>query len=314
MLAASALLALAASLASEPELPIRAARWLAPGADPVAALAYSPAECLAPSRGPLEVEVGRAAFRSPLLLGGQAARAGISCESCHRSGRGNPDFLFPGLSGAPGTADVTSFLFSTHRGDDRTDPKPIPDLGGPKAALKISQAAGDPALVAFIHGLVAEEFDGPEPAPAVLSGLAAYVRALDPAACRGRPPQRLTAAGLIDDADRAVAAAEGLLQRGDPAARALVVAARARLALADERFAAPDLAPHRAALRAADGRLAAAAAALQTGAPDAAAQLAAWRAEAPALARRLTAAEPGSLFNPRRLAAAAGQRLPREAP
>src|SRR5690606_35041701 len=93
MAAASALLAVAASLASEPGLPLRAARWLAPGADPVAALSLAPPECLPPgsSRGgrrSLDIEVGRAAFRSPLLLGGQAARAGISCESCHRSGRG----------------------------------------------------------------------------------------------------------------------------------------------------------------------------------------------------------------------------------
>ncbi|MGF7473737.1 hypothetical protein WFJ45_23635, partial [Salmonella enterica subsp. enterica serovar Minnesota] len=70
--------------------------------------------------------IGRAAFNSPLLLGGQAARAGLSCASCHRNGRGNPDFHFPGISGAPGTADVTASLLSSHRGDGQFNPKPIP--------------------------------------------------------------------------------------------------------------------------------------------------------------------------------------------
>ena len=130
------------------DVPLRALRWIAPTADP-AVLTRAPHECVRAPRAPdqaLLVEVGRAAFRTPVVLGGQAARAGLSCDSCHRNGRGNPDFRFPGVSGAPGTADVTSSLFSSHRGNGVDDPKPIPDLGGPKAALKVSQAPGDPDL------------------------------------------------------------------------------------------------------------------------------------------------------------------------
>ena len=116
-LAGAALLALGAA-AVEP--PLRALRWLAAGADPVAAATREPAECLRPTQDrdqTWRIEVGRAAFRSPLLLGGQASRAGLSCESCHLAGRDNPRFHFAGLSGAPGTADVTASLFSSHRGD-----------------------------------------------------------------------------------------------------------------------------------------------------------------------------------------------------
>lgn len=94
-----------------------------------------------------------AGFASPCPAsggGGQAARAGLSFESCHRSGRPHPQFLFPGASGAPGTADVTASLFSSHRGNGRDDPVPIPDLSGPRARL-----------APFIHGLVTQEFDGP---------------------------------------------------------------------------------------------------------------------------------------------------------
>ena len=155
---------------------VHPARWLAPGADPVAALSSAYVECLTPPTDPQQaylVEIGRTAFRTPMVLGGQAARAGIACESCHQGGRRSPDFFFPGLSGAPGTADVTSALFSSHRDDGIDNPRPIPDLGGPKSALKISQDPSSPALETFIHGLVTQEFDGAEPPPTVLKGLAA---------------------------------------------------------------------------------------------------------------------------------------------
>ena len=132
-------------------------RWVPADADPQRAFATAPAECLRPPReraAALSVEVGRAAFGTPVLLGGQAARAGLSCESCHRAGRGNPDFQFPGASGAPGTADVTLSLFSSHRGNGVHDPKAIPDLSGPRDRLKV--APGD--LPKFIRGLIVEEF------------------------------------------------------------------------------------------------------------------------------------------------------------
>ena len=85
--------------------------WVVKGADPGRALGSVPTECLKPAPDPataLRIEVGRAAFRTPVLLGGQAARAGVNCETCHRDGRANPDFLFPGISDTPGTVDVTN--------------------------------------------------------------------------------------------------------------------------------------------------------------------------------------------------------------
>ena len=95
---------------------------------------------------------------------------------------------------------MTDSLFSSHRGDGIDNPKPIPDLSGPKAALKIDQAGEGRALEGFIHGLVTQEFDGPEPTPAVLDGLAAYVRALSPDACPAAPRERVDARLLMIDA------------------------------------------------------------------------------------------------------------------
>lgn len=300
--------AAAAALAAEAPGPLRALAWIAPGADPVAVFAGEPTECLRAPADPAlsrSVEVGRAAFRTPLLLGGQAARAGLSCESCHRAGRGNPDFRFPGVSGAPGTADVTSSLFSSHRGNGVRDPVAIPDLSGPRDELKVAPAD----LEAFIRGLVVEEFDGREPPAAVLRGLADYVRALNPAACPAQAHVPAGPAPLMDDARRAVAAAEAALAAEDrPTAVLMVAAARAPLGRIDERYA--DLPAERAALRAADAELAELQAAVRDGRPDARAGLAAWRGRSVSLEAALAARQAASLFAPDRLREATKRRLP----
>jgi hypothetical protein len=288
--------------------------WVAKTADPARALGSVPTECLKPIADPalaLKVEVGRAAFRTPVLLGGQAGRAGINCETCHRDGRTNPDFLFPGVSGAPGTADVTNSLFSTHRGNGIDDPKPIPDLSGSKGLLKVDQTPAAKKLEPFIHGLITEEFDGPEPPPAVLAGLAAYVRTLDPSACPAKTREPLSVALLMADARRALAAARAEAAAGDSATAVLMAAsARSRLGLIDERFHSPALGKARSDLRGADADLAAIQAALRGRKSDAPALISAWLARSHGLEAELTANAPASLFNPVRLAAAAKRRLP----
>jgi hypothetical protein len=283
-------------------------RWLAPGADASAALTRRPTECLrlpADPEAAYLVELGRAAFRTPLLLGGQAARAGIDCETCHRGGRANPAFDFPGVSGAPGTADVTTSVLSSHRGDGIDNPKPIPDLSGPKSKLKVDQAPGSAALETFIHGIVTEEFDGDEPPPAVLKGLAAYVRALSPDACPTAAAEPVTAAGALADVRRTLAAAAAALDHGDGAAAALMVeSARSQLGDIHERYAGPALAAERDALERAGADLAAAEADARRGLPSAKADIGVWLAGEPAWSRAVLAAEAASLYSPQALARA----------
>ena len=294
--AAFALL-LAAGAADAPRIPIREARWLAP-ASLFESLSREPAECLVVPRDPAErraAAIGRIAFRAPLLLGGQAARAGMSCATCHRNGRANPGFLFPGLSGAPGTADVTSSLMSSHRGDHIINPKPIPDLGGPRAPLKVSRDPSDPALAHFIHGLIVEEFDGPEPSAEVLAGLAAYVRALRPEGCRGADePIRL--GDRLHEVDNAVTLARA--SKGDTS-RLLLAAARSTLGAIDERFRLPGLGRDRDTLRAADATLAA----IRLGR----AGFDTWARTWPAQRRALLEDESRSLFSPALLRKALAQ-------
>jgi len=286
--------------------PLRAARWL-PADRQAHALADEPTECLTATADPelaRRIAIGRAAFRTPLLLGGQASRAGLSCNSCHRSGRGNPDFRFPGLSGAPGTADVTSSLMSSHRGDRIDNPKPIPDLSGPPDKLKISRDPTSRKLETFIHGLVVEEFDGPEPTAMTLDGLAQYVRALSPRGCPSTVEQPIRLAEYLSDARAAMQATQFALEAHDRAtARLMLASARSALGMIDERYAAPALAHDREFLRDADLELAAIQHAVDAGEADASLRIAAWLATTPRWIAPLERDEPLSLFNAEHLRA-----------
>lgn len=215
------------------------ARWLAPGADRVAALTLSPGECVARAKSPdtdYLAEIGRAAFSSPFLLGGPAARGGLSCASCHIDGHSNPGFFLEGLSGAPGTADVTSSIFSKVRDDGVFNPVAIPSLVGIGKKSSFGTMAPKPGLHAFIGSAVADEFQGPETPKAVLDGLAAYVGRMDAAFCP-RAPVAITPRRAMRDVERTLAAARDAAIRNDAAtADFLLVSAQSALGRLYARF------------------------------------------------------------------------------
>ncbi|MGH6786300.1 MAG: hypothetical protein ACREBO_05675 [Novosphingobium sp.] len=229
LLIAAAALTVAAAASSAPRQPLQALVWTAPGAER-AVLLRQPAACLDPAADPLEVAYGRALFHAPQLLGGQAARAGISCASCHAGGRRSAAFFLDGVSGAPGSADVSASFFSLARANHTFDPKPIPDLALPGKVPR----TGD-ALKAFTHGLIVEEFAGREPAPHELAAVAGYVQALRPCAVDSDRPR-----GLGDDLGLLRETIGASIQRaelGDGSGASLLVsAARFRLGLIDERY------------------------------------------------------------------------------
>lgn len=282
--------------ADQPRVPIREARWLH-SPDVLSDLTTLPPECVAYPADKQQrrmVEVGRALFRSPFMLGGQAARAGLSCASCHRNGRTNPHFHFPGISGEPGTADVTASLMSERRGDGIFNPKPIPDLGGDPARLKVK---GTPKLHDFIHGLIVEEFNGPEPSPAALNSIVAYVRALGPGACKGRDDAPITLAAKLAEVNSAVRLAARSYAAGDAATgRDLLAAARSTLGSIDERFQRTGLETARDQLRSADAEL------FKMQEDGADGPWKSWKRDWPQGKRVLRAAEAQSLFNPAELA------------
>src|SRR6185369_7678167 len=287
-----AALLLLCSAADRPQLPIREARWLKSPAI-LADLTRLPGECIAWPRERDQrrsVEIGRALFRSPLLLGGQAARTGLSCASCHRNGRTNPHFHFPGISGEPGTADVTASLMSEKRGDDIFNPKPIPDLGGERSKLKV---VGTPRLRTFVHGLIAEEFTGPEPSSTSLDAIVAYVSALSPAACKGAATVPITLGSKLSDVDAAVAlAGTAYASRDEATGRALLAAARSTLGAVDERFQLPGLEGSRQLLKEASAEL------FELQQAQTPALWTKWKRDWPQRRRALQSAEPRSLYNP----------------
>ncbi|MEM8919193.1 MAG: hypothetical protein AAGE37_10065 [Pseudomonadota bacterium] len=184
-------------------------------------------------------------FETPTLLGGQAAKAGLSCGSCHMNGRDNPHFQFPGVSGAPGTADVTHSFFSSNRGDGTFNPVKIPDLVKPG---KVSRAPDQQELEKFVRALIVEEFDGEDPGEFALLALSSYIRALcDNCEKTMRP---VTVQIQLDRVEQVLM----LLEPGKAVVSAnvqhlLVASARHQLGLIHERYVAPDLSRQRKALK-----------------------------------------------------------------
>lgn len=230
-LIAGAALVLAGSASPAGRDRLQALIWTAPGAER-AALLRQPAACLDPAADPGEVAYGRALFNAPQLLGGQAARAGISCASCHANGRRTAAFFLDGVSSEPGTADVSASFFNIVRANKQFDPQPIPDLAAPG---KVSRDPAGQELEHFTRGLIVEEFAGREPAPTGLAAIAAYLRALRPCADERDQPRGLT--GDLTLLRETIDAAARRADLGDDAGAALLSsAARFRLGLIEERY------------------------------------------------------------------------------
>ena len=176
------------------------------------------------------------------------------------------------------------------RGDGIFNPKPIPDLGGDPAKLKVK---GTPRLREFIHGLITQEFDGPEPSPVALGSVVAYVQALSPAACPKGPGPAISLSSKLSEVDSAVALSERAYASSDPATgRDLLAAARSTLGAIDERYQVAGLEDSRSRLREADAML------FQLQEAGSAGKWSEWKREWPKRERALRSAESRSLFNP----------------
>lgn len=188
-------------------------------------------------------DIGELAFESPALLGGAAARMGLSCASCHLNGRNNPDFFIEGVSTAPGTADVTNSLFSKTRGNGAFDPVPIPDISA--RDRKQIQDRMTPEFATKVHGLIVDEFDGQEPGAKIFEEVISYMDNLRP--CPDPALRRpLSAQRDIVSANRAFLIAGDMKTPGEQ--RLMARAARERLERLNERFIAANQEDVRAGL------------------------------------------------------------------
>lgn len=126
------------------------------------------------------VRLGALVFRSPEILGGDARGIGLSCNACHAGGDRNRAFFIPGLSGSPGTVDLTNHLWNPENEDHRADPVRIPSLRDVSHAAPYGFRGQDWSLRDFVHHVITVEFAGAEPNPEMFNALIAYLDALAP--------------------------------------------------------------------------------------------------------------------------------------
>jgi len=125
------------------------------------------------------VDLGDLAFNSPTVLGGPARAAGMSCGTCHVNGAGNPRLYVPGMSTRPGNFDTTGPLFNPKAHNGMLDPVRIPSLRGARFLAPYGNDGRIASLREFIRNVIVNEFSGPEPSPAVLDAMVAYVEDID---------------------------------------------------------------------------------------------------------------------------------------
>ena len=138
------------------------------------------------------IRLGNLAFASPSILGGVAQRAGISCETCHVNGAGNARLFVPKMSTRPGNFDTTGALFNPKADNGALDPVRIPSLRGARYLAPYGADGRMASLRDFVRNVIVNEFAGPEPQPATLDAIVAYIQDID-----FLPNQSLGAAGRL---------------------------------------------------------------------------------------------------------------------
>lgn len=125
------------------------------------------------------IKLGNLAFSSPAILGSVAQQAGISCETCHVNGAGNAKLFIPKLSTRPGNFDTTGALFNPKADNGVLDPVRVPSLRGARFLAPYGADGRMASLRDFVHNVIVNEFAGPEPSPAILDAIVAYIHDID---------------------------------------------------------------------------------------------------------------------------------------
>jgi cytochrome c peroxidase len=125
------------------------------------------------------INLGNLAFSSPSILGKVARQAGMSCGTCHVNGAGNAKFFMPKMSTRPGNFDTTGPLFNPKANNFVLDPVRIPSLRGARTLAPYGVDGRTASLRDFVHNVIVNEFAGPEPSPAILDAIVAYVQDID---------------------------------------------------------------------------------------------------------------------------------------
>lgn len=125
------------------------------------------------------VNLGDMAFNSPYIFGGPARKAGLNCGACHVNGASNGKLFVPGLSSLPGNFDTTGPFFNAKADDGVLDPVAIPSLRGARYLAPYGHDGRMTSLRDFVRNVIVNEFAGPEPSPAILDAIVAYIDDID---------------------------------------------------------------------------------------------------------------------------------------
>jgi hypothetical protein len=230
--------------AEDSPLPIDDLKWLDHEADLVAELTRLPAVCATDESDPTRailLELGRIAFRSPMLLGGLAARSGMSCDTCHPNGHARPTFFIEGVSGVTGSADVTAGIFSQSRDDGEFNPVPIPSLVDVGSKSSFGRMAPQNDLEDFLHAVIVDEFQGQVPSPNVRKGLLVYLGALRSSACPTLAYEKIDLERAIRNVESSLDVLEWALDVDDaPSAVFVLISLKSALGRIYQRFPAEE--------------------------------------------------------------------------
>ena len=155
-------------------------RWVQPGSVSTRTLTNEPAEYLRVitrgGKASYLVNLGRLAFRSPLILGGNARRLGLSCNICHPGGAVNTNFFFQTVSDHPGNIDVSHRLWNPTGDDGFANSINIPSLRGIRWTAPYGRDGRISSLNEFTRNVIVNEFAGREPDRLIIEALVAYQR------------------------------------------------------------------------------------------------------------------------------------------
>ena len=125
------------------------------------------------------VNLGNLAFSSPSIMGGVARQANISCGTCHVNGAGNANFFMPAMATRHGNFDPTGPLFNPKADNGLLDPVRIPSLRGARYLAPYGADGRMASLHDFVRNVIVNEFAGPEPSPAIVDAIVAYLQDID---------------------------------------------------------------------------------------------------------------------------------------
>lgn len=215
-------------------------KWLHPQSDPAGFVSrYFPDPISEEDRQTYHVELGRVAFRNSLLLGGFAAREGLTCATCHPGGQRNDAFFISGLSAEAGTIDTTTSVFSKVLGDNRFNPVAIPSLIDVAKTAPYGQKENFSTLDDFVRHVIVDEFAGEQPSAVIFEALLAYLNALD--SDLSKPSEPLRVRHSMDDLKRSLDVLEETVKRDDKQLIFFIVhGMRQDLGRVAERYRGPD--------------------------------------------------------------------------